>query len=232
MNAGATARVSPAAGIVAVGLQGLRYGFAPVPARALDETEHSPDGRSRRAERTREAIVAALLELLDAGELRPTAESIAERAAVSPRTVYQHFPDRDGLIAAAAAAQERRLRGLVSRIDPALPLPERLDAFVLQRAQILETITGMRRAAILLEPFSPVVAEKLSLVRGAARAELAHVFADQIAGRPARERDELLAALTTAASWPAWDGLRRHQGLSAERAADVMRRTLAALLGV
>jgi len=194
--------------------------------------ERSPDGRSRRAERTREAIVAALLELLDAGELRPTAESIADRAGVSPRTVYQHFPDRDGLIVAAAAAQERRLRGLVAPIDTALAPSERLDAFVRQRMRILETITGMRRAAILLEPFSPVVAEKLSLVRGAARAELAHVFADQIAGRPAHERDELLAALTTAASWPAWDGLRRHQGLSAERAADVMRRTLAALLGV
>jgi len=203
-----------------------------VPARAPAQVESHPDGRSRRAERTREAIVTALLELLDAGELRPTAESIAARAGISPRTVYQHFPDRDGLIVAAAAAQQRRLRGLVAPIDPALPLSERLDAFVEQRARILETITGMRRAALLLEPFSPVVAEKLSLVRGAARAELAHVFADRIASRPGGERDELLAALTAAASWPSWDGLRRHQGLSAERSAATMRRTLAALLGV
>src|SRR5918999_1351509 len=38
------------------------------------------DGRTVRAERTRQALVDALLALLDAGELSPTAAAIAQRA--------------------------------------------------------------------------------------------------------------------------------------------------------
>lgn len=197
----------------------------------VQDTANRPDGRSLRAERTHEAIVAALLDLLDSGELRPTAEEIADRAGVSPRTVFQHFPDRDGLVAAAAAAQERRIRAMVAPIDTSLALPERLDAFVDQRARVLETITGIRRAAILLEPSSDLVAAKLRLVRGAAGAELAAVFAAEIAAAPASERDDLLAALTAAASWSSWDALRRHQELGVAAAARAVRRTLAALLG-
>ncbi|MFN8174576.1 MAG: TetR/AcrR family transcriptional regulator [Solirubrobacteraceae bacterium] len=190
-----------------------------------------PDGRSLRAERTHGAIVGALLALLDAGDVRPTAERIAERAGVSPRTVFQHFPDRDGLIAAAAAEQEQRVRAMVAPIDPALPLEERLGAFVEQRTRVLETITGVRRAAILLEPFSDVVEGKLRLVRAAARAEIGHVFGAELAAHRAAERDELLEALTAAASWPSWDALRRHQELGLDAARGVVRRTLAALLG-
>jgi len=196
-----------------------------------DEAGRRPDGRSLRAERTHGAIVGALLALLDAGDVRPTAERIAERAGVSPRTVFQHFPDRDGLIAAAAAEQEQRVRAMIAPIDPALPLGERLDAFVEQRTRLLETISGVRRAAILLEPFSDVVEGKLRLVRAAARAEIGHVFGAELAAHRAAERGELLEALTAAASWPSWDALRRHQELGLDAARGVVRRTLAALLG-
>ena len=41
------------------------------------------DGRTVRAERTRQALVDALLSLLDEGQLQPTAERIAVRAGVS-----------------------------------------------------------------------------------------------------------------------------------------------------
>lgn len=199
---------------------------------APDEAGARRDGRSLRAERTRSALVQALLELLDSGEVRPTAEMIAARAGVSPRTVFQHFPDRDGLVAAAAAAQEERVRGMIAPIDVALPLEPRLDAFLDQRAEVLETVSGMRRAAILLEPFSELVAEKLRLVRAGARAEVAYVFAAEIAVLPARQGEELLEALAAAASWPSWDALRRHQGLDPGAARAVVRRMLAALLGV
>ncbi len=199
---------------------------------APDEAGERPDGRSLRAERTRSALVQALLDLLDSGEVRPTAETIAARARVSPRTVFQHFPDRDGLVAAAAAAQEERVRAMIVPVDVALPLPRRLDAFLDQRVEVLETVSGMRRAAILLEPFSDVVAGKLRLVRAAARAEVAHVFAAEIAAVPGRQGEELLDALAAAAAWPSWDSLRRHQGLDPVGARAVVRRTLAALLGV
>ena len=40
------------------------------------------DGRSARSQRTRNAVVDALLELNREGNLRPTAKEIAERAGV------------------------------------------------------------------------------------------------------------------------------------------------------
>ena len=46
------------------------------------------DGRTARAERTREAIVTAHLELVGEGDLRPTGERIAELAGVSLRALW------------------------------------------------------------------------------------------------------------------------------------------------
>ena len=76
------------------------------------------DGRTVRAQRTRQALLDALFSLLEDGELRPTAERIAERAGVSERSVFQHFPDREALYEAVGRRQfERVLTGNVP-VDP------------------------------------------------------------------------------------------------------------------
>jgi TetR/AcrR family transcriptional regulator of autoinduction and epiphytic fitness len=189
------------------------------------------DGRTRRGERTRARIVDAVLELLDAGELRPGAEAIAARAGVSPRTVFTHFPHREALLAAVAVRQEARVRALVEPIRLDAPLTERLDAFVAARTHVLETVSGVRRAALLIEPFAPQVAERLAQARRAGAAQVDAVFAPELAALPAEERPIVRDALVVAAAWPAWEGLRRHQGLGPVAARAAMRRTLAALLG-
>jgi TetR/AcrR family transcriptional regulator, regulator of autoinduction and epiphytic fitness len=189
------------------------------------------DGRTRRGERTRERIVDAVLELLDGGELRPGAEAIAARAGVSPRTVFGHFPEREALIAAVAVRQEARVRALVEPIPADAPLVERLDAFVSGRARVLEAVSGVRRAALLMEPFAPQVAERLGQARRAGAAQVDAVFAPELADLPEDERKVVREALVLAAAWPAWEGLRRHQGLPPAAARAAMRRTLAALLG-
>ena len=65
------------------------------------------DGRIARGKRARTAIVDALLALIEAGELRPSAARIAERAGVSLRSVFQHFRDVESLFAAMADRQRR-----------------------------------------------------------------------------------------------------------------------------
>jgi hypothetical protein len=111
---------------------------------------------------------------------------------------------------------------------PEAPLEDRLNAFVAQRARVLEFVSPVRRAALLLEPSSPTIAGWLRAVREGAAAEVARVFTPELDGNP--DRKELLAAMVAAAAWPAWESLRAHQGLSPRRAEAVMRRTLAALL--
>jgi AcrR family transcriptional regulator len=192
--------------------------------------ERSRDGRTIRAERTRDAVVEALLVLLDEGELRPTAERVAERAGVSERSIFQHFGDREALFEAAAVAQYERIMPTLRPVDPSLPLGERLDAFVAQRAGLLDRVTGMRRAALLLEHESETIHGWLEATRRAKAREIERVFAPELAALPDSERPAVFAALVTAAAWPAWESYRIHQRLGHDRARAAMRVALASLL--
>ena len=84
------------------------------------------DGRVRRGERTRTAIVDALLALLHQGVLTPTAAQIAEGAGVSVRSVFQHFEDLDALHLELAAEQARRVQPLLDPPDATGSLDERI----------------------------------------------------------------------------------------------------------
>jgi TetR/AcrR family transcriptional regulator, regulator of autoinduction and epiphytic fitness len=188
------------------------------------------DGRTARARRTREAIVDATLALLDGGNLRPSAEEIAARAGVSPRSIFQHFGDRETLNRAVGMRQAERVSRIVEHLPDTGPFEARLDAFVDQRARVLEFITPVRRSAILNEPFSPGAHNGLQAFRAYKRAEAERVFAIEIAACPADERDELKRALGAATDWSTWESLRSHQELSVSDARAAMRRTVAALL--
>ena len=196
----------------------------------MEASTAAVDGRSARAQRTRAKLIQAHFELLEEGELRPTSEQIAERAGCSPRSVFKHFPDRESFLAAVAEAQHERVTSQLDPLPEGGPLDERLDAFVAQRARILEYVTPVRRSALLMEPFSELVASWLAFARRSAGEEVERAFGPEIAARPEAERDELRAALVAAAAWPTWESLRRHQGLDPAAAERAMRRTLAALL--
>src|SRR5438067_2311372 len=163
------------------------------------------DGRTARARRTREAVVDALLELINEGELRPTAPRIAERAGVSLRSVFQHFSDLEALYAVAAERQLVMIAGLVRRLSPTGPLDDRLEAFVGQRSRVLEALTSVQRASALQEPFSPQLRATTAHLVRLARAEVAHVFGPELADRPVNDRRELLDALDAAAQWWWWE---------------------------
>jgi TetR/AcrR family transcriptional regulator, regulator of autoinduction and epiphytic fitness len=189
------------------------------------------DGRTVRAERTRRALVEALLALLNEGRLRPTAAEIAERAGVSERSVFQHFPDREVLLEAVAREQYERVMPTIRPVDASLSLAARIDEFVAQRATLYERASGVRRAALLMEPESDVVAGWLTTVRRAGAAEVERVFRREIEATPADEREPLRAALVAACAWGTFEALRFHQGLSVSRTRGAMRTMVARLLG-
>lgn len=188
------------------------------------------DGRTVRAERTRQALVDALLALLDEGQVQPTAERISARAGVSERSLFQHFADREALYQAVAVQQYERIVPTLDPIDASLPLEERIEAFTSQRGRLLETVTPVRRAALLLEPESEVVSGWLQSTRRQKAREVERVFRPELEKLEQRERGVRLSALVAASAWTAWEGLRAHQRLSEDRARAAMRATLAALL--
>jgi TetR/AcrR family transcriptional regulator of autoinduction and epiphytic fitness len=197
----------------------------------LDSADVTPlDGRIARSRRTRAAIVEALVTLLEEGNPQPTVEEIAARACVAPRTVFQHYPDREALFAAVSAHREAHLQILMGSIDAEAPLAQRIEAVVAQRARVFEWIAAVRRGALLMEPFSKSVHASLESFRAAKRADLARVFASELAECAESERAALAAALGAAASWSAWDALRTQQALTVDDASAALALTLRALL--
>lgn len=192
-------------------------------------TDPATDGRTARAQRTRRAIVDALLALIEDGDLAPTAPRIAERAGVSLRSIYQHFEDLEALFGAAATRQMERILAMASPIAPTGPLDDRLSTFVRQRARVLEAMTPVRRAALLQEPFSRQLTESRRSMEGLGRVEIGRVFAPELDRLAVAERKEVHAGLEATAGWSAWDHLRS-TGLSCDAARKVMRRTMWALL--
>lgn len=188
------------------------------------------DGRVARSLRTRGAIVQAFIALIEDGAVQPTVEDIATRAGVAPRTVFQHYPDREALHAAVSEWMRQRLDELMGVIDADAPFEERLEAVVAQRVRVYEWITPVRRAALLMEPTLESVHRSLETVRATKRADALRVFARELDERAAEERPAVEAALCAVSSWSAWDALRTQQGLELEQAAAALRHGLRAVL--
>ena len=119
-----------------------------VPGAALKADEPS-DGRRQRSERAKQAALDALWELLHEGELMPSAQRVAERAGMSLRTLYHHYEGNEALFRELAWRQFARIQSLVLPLPPAQPVEDRVVALVGQRAALYESITPLRRAAIL-----------------------------------------------------------------------------------
>lgn len=184
------------------------------------------DGRHARKDRTREAIVSALLALLDEGALEPTAAQIAARAQVAVRSIAQHFRTREQLMLAVAARHAARLPEPEAP-GAAAPFARRLDAFVAARAQELEASRAVRHAAQLGAARSPSIAGALRDV-GRRRGEaLRRALGPELARADADVRH----AAVVLASAATWDALRAEQGLAPRAAARVVRSSLGRLLG-
>lgn len=203
----------------------------PDAAERYDDRVDAPagDGRVRRGERSKAAVVDAILSLLAEGQLRPGVALIAERAGVGERSVFRHFQDLEGLHAAAA---DRHLEAIIPLVRPIPPgsRDERIDAFVGQRVRILDADAPLRRAARLNEPFSSAIRARLARGRRVLRSQVEQAFAPELDVLAPGPRSELLAALDAVTTWELWDVLRSQQNLSSARARPILERTVRSLL--
>lgn len=187
------------------------------------------DGRAARSARTRAAIVEALLDLNEDGELKPTAARIAERAGVSLRALWANFADMETLFAAAGKRIAQRQRAEQRAIPADLPLHVRVARYCEQRSRMLEIVAPAARAARLREPFSPQLMRNRLDSRDRSRRELVAVFGHDLAAA-GRGADRLLDALVMVSAWPAWAVLRDDLELDVAQARDCLTRTVMALL--
>jgi AcrR family transcriptional regulator len=174
--------------------------------------------------------VDALLALNEKGNLRPTAREIAAEAGVSLRSIYVHFDDVESLLVAAAVRHGEYLMSLARRVPTEGPIGHRVAALVANRRTLYEAGSGVRRAALVQEPFSPALQRALEAGRKAGRAEIDNVFAAEI-GAAGDSGGRLRQALALTFGSTSWDVMRRYQKLTADEAEDQLRAMALALLG-
>jgi TetR/AcrR family transcriptional regulator, regulator of autoinduction and epiphytic fitness len=186
------------------------------------------DGRRARGERTRQRVVEALVDLVEGGELQPSAQRVATHAGVALRTVYHHFEDVEALRATAMHLDWQRHVAELAEIDPDRPLEERITTVVKQRRQLFEAISPMRRASLLNED-SPLIAQGIRDARELLRQRIADVFDSEVRARGADAR-LFLDALEICGSWQTWNYLRTYMGRRPSDAAKTMEHMLRTLL--
>ena len=175
--------------------------------------------------RTRASIVDACLALVAAGDLRPTAPRVAEKAGVSVRSVFQHFADLESLFATVGDEALRRFRARGLDVEVGLPLEERVTVVVEQRTALLEDLTPLRRSVAVNAADSPSAIERMRLAHAVFRSEVTTVFAAELG-----DDTQLLDAVDGVLSWPLWDQLRTLVGLEPPEARLVIERIVLSLL--
>lgn len=176
-----------------------------------DETA-SVDGRRLRSERTRLAVIDALLAAYDEGVIRPAAADLASRAGVSERSVFRHFDDLEDLAAAAIARKLAEVLPLFADPEPVDGTSARIAALVDQRVRLHDVMAGQARAAAHHAVGSPTIAAAVAGRRDALRRQVERWFAPELATVPARARRLLVATVDQALSLEALDHLRDPAG--------------------
>ena len=192
--------------------------------------EEALDGRAVRRERNRDAVVDAIMVLIQSGETQPSMADIARLAGVSERSIFRHFESRAALLAAVIERQLEVVSGLLREIPSTGALSSRISAFVNERALLYEEITPMRRATLHVVDASTLVSDQLAETRTWMREELEAVFDRELSRRAGPDRRDLVAALDVATSWEAWNLLREVEGCSVPRGRRILVRVMTQLL--
>jgi AcrR family transcriptional regulator len=196
-------------------------------------TEADPvvDGRTLRRQRNRAAMVEAMVDLYEEGNLAPSSEEIAERAGLSPRSLFRHFDDLDDLVRAAITRQLDRVRpALDLDVSPSATLTERITAIVEQRLRMFDAMGTVGVMSRLREPFQPLIAAQLRIARSFLRHQIERLFADELSRLDPAVAASVVAGADVVCSFEAYQLLRRDQRLGRARAAAVLQESLTRLL--
>src|SRR5580692_8817356 len=91
----------------------------------------STDGRRLRREQNREAVLSAMGELFAEGLYQPNVNEIAERAGLSPRSLFRYFDDVDDLHRATIEGQLAAARPLLDlAVEPRDPTEVKVRGLV------------------------------------------------------------------------------------------------------
>jgi AcrR family transcriptional regulator len=192
----------------------------------MSNAEHAQvlplDGRHRRRVENSDAAVRAMSELFEETGGLPTVAEVAERAGISPRSVFRYFEDVDALARAAVDARFRE--AAAHAVLPTMPadLDSRIDLLTATRADLYDFVGPTARLVRNRLADHPIVIETVSRSRTLLRLQIQQVFAPELDDLGA-ESGTVLDVLDVLFSLETWGLLTESQGHRVDEA----RRTLA-----
>ncbi len=193
---------------------------------SVHESPLVADGRRRRSERTRLAIIDAYLELLRRNSVMPTAAQLADEAGCSVRSIFERFSDLNALSLATADYAIAKGQAEAAPRDVDGDRSTRIRSHVETRALACEKWLPLWRIIVGLD--QPELRTRVEFARLAnvERMKLMYRFELSLLSEP----DELLIALATLISFESWDQMRHSFGLSSEAAQAVWRSAIDRML--
>jgi AcrR family transcriptional regulator len=194
------------------------------------DVSRSQDGRIVRGLRTRQALIQATLDLIQAGDVEPTSAAIVTIAGVSSRALFQHFSSLADLYAAAFDLAVSRAFEGGGPVDTAAPLSNRIDLLVSDRAQLFEEWLPVWHFAERVRSVAPAVGLGVAQLRKLLRERLAVWFANELGNLDPSSRDLVLDSLDVAFGLDSWMNMREQLRLSPVHASRTWRFTAEAIV--
>lgn len=188
----------------------------------MSQSIEASDGRLQRTSATRRNILATTRALILEGVIDPTAQQIADRAAITKRTLFRHFADMESLHRAFIEDAESEATLVIDEPFPEVRRDEwrpLLDLVIDRRVRVYETMLPLYISAIWSKYRSTRQHSMQRTRRG--RKRLRQLLPEAIATDPA-----WFEAVDGVLSIEYWVSLRRDQRLSIAKATDVLRLAL------
>lgn len=168
--------------------------------------------RIRQRQLTRDLVTqAAVAMIVERGAVDFSIQDVADRAGVSHRTIYRHFPTREALLEAVVASAEAQV---AARGGMALPAnPDDLATIVRRKYEVLDEMAPFAVAALKLDLARQAQVKQSARSRQATRSALA-----EVTGHLPVDVAEVVSALVwQIASTRAWLTLREEAGIDGAR---------------
>lgn len=193
--------------------------------KVLDGDGPHEDGRRERSRSSRRRIIEAMMDLIAAGDVNPSAAKVAEAAGVGLRSVFRHFDDKDSIY--------REIDELLrAAVVPAYEAPFQSDDWKAQlyelierRALAYEQIAPFRIATGLHRHTSSVLMQQYRTMLEQEREYLRRILPPHVRSDKHRER-----AIQLAVSFDSWRLFRQDEELSNRMTIAVLRQLLRDIL--
>ncbi|TAJ86017.1 TetR/AcrR family transcriptional regulator [Reyranella sp.] len=194
------------------------------------DVTRSQDGRIVRGLRTRQALIQATLDLIQAGDVEPTSAAIATIAGVSSRALFQHFTSLSDLYAAAFDLAVGRAFDGNRPVDATAPLSRRIELLVSDRAQLFEEWLPVWHFAERVRSVAPAVGMGVVQLRRLLRERIAAWFEVELSNLDPGSHDLVLDSLDLAFGLDSWMNMREQLRLSPMHASRTWRFTAQAIV--